>query len=249
MLLPLDIFSEILKHIPYSEQGYLRLTCKSIYTLPLTFKQACSLPSMTECIAFAARLSEDDRDKFIVRIYSQASDTYDDIHLRYLKDFPEYEFIPDIRNFLFYRFLCKDRQFCQRVFPEINTDLNIIPRLVRTFNSIQSNQNLLLDELLCFFKDDIYNKIKAEVRQVFDKDLFDYVFHDYEHYDDGPPIPDDDKTIVPKLTEMISYITTLVSKLSANDFKTLEDLKVHLVPSTQQELEVFFQDFFQDKPD
>ena len=52
MLLHIDIFREIIKHIPYQEQLYIRLTCKEINKIPLTIQHISQEPTLRE-IAYA----------------------------------------------------------------------------------------------------------------------------------------------------------------------------------------------------
>ena len=224
MLLPLDIFTEILKHIPYSEQGYLRLTCKAIYMLPLTFEQACSIPSMAECLAFVSELSENDQAKISeLGAYSPTLKIHRDINptrndLEHFKDFvfAVNNFHTD--NLLIYRHLCKSRKFCRRVFPEIDTDLNIMPQIIRIFNRTSSDPyrtSSVVTDLLNLFKDEISDKIEADVTQVFGEDQLGCIFND-DAYDCNPP----------RLTEVISYIMNIVAQLSVADLKTFDDMEV-----------------------
>lgn len=222
MLLPFDVFSEIFKYIPYSEQGYLRLTSKQIYLLPLTFEQACSIPSIAECIAFISKLSDENQAKLRrLQVYDPIAKISRTIDPTNLKNYQNAIFVLDnfyTDNFLIYRLLCKSRNFIQRVFPDTNTDLNIIPEMIHTFHRTHSNpyrKSSELTALLWLFKDEIHDQIETDATQVFGEDQLGCIFND-DALNCNPP----------RLTEVISYIIDLISKLNVNDLKTLDDLEI-----------------------
>lgn len=47
-MFPLDIFKEIIKYIPYSNQGPIRRTCSTIYKIPFTLEQLSEEPTIAE---------------------------------------------------------------------------------------------------------------------------------------------------------------------------------------------------------
>lgn len=52
MLIPLEIFGEILKYVPYHEQGSIRKTCSILSKLIVKEKHACLVPQISEVVSY-----------------------------------------------------------------------------------------------------------------------------------------------------------------------------------------------------
>ena len=90
-MFPHEIYVEIFKFLEYAYQGPIRCSCKRLSTIPLTFEQACSEPTIPEIVRFLYKeldlikrkplnILESDRHQYFNYLFSSIDDVYNDIH-------------------------------------------------------------------------------------------------------------------------------------------------------------------------